>query len=62
MGEIGDLFLHVLIGGGILGTEDAFFIAVGVQKSLSLLPGSSALSTQFIDLTHVSIPPIKFKV
>ena len=55
--EVDDLLFHLLIGGGVLGGEDALIASVGVEKCLRLLPGLCTLCAQFVDLTHCLYPP-----
>ena len=56
IGEIVQFLLHIGINGVILGGQNAFSIAVGVEEALHRRPQLGALFAQFND-RHIEIPP-----
>ena len=56
IGEIVQFLLHIGINGIVLGGQNAFSVAVGVEKSLHRSPQLGALFAQFND-SHIEIPP-----
>ena len=56
IGEIVQLLLHIDINGIVLGGQNAFSVAVGIEETLHRVPQLGALFAQFND-SHIEIPP-----
>ena len=56
IGEVVQFLLHIGVNGVILGGQNAFVIAVGVEETLHRCPQLGALFAQFND-RHIEIPP-----
>ena len=56
IGEVVQFLLHIGVNGVVLGGQNAFVIAVGVEETLHRCPQLGALFAQFND-RHIEIPP-----
>ena len=56
IGEIVQFLLHIGVNGIVLGRQNAFSVAVGVEEALHRSPQLGALFAQFND-SHIEIPP-----
>ena len=56
IGQVVQFLLHIGINGVVLGGQNAFSVAVGVEESLHCSPQLGALFAQFND-RHIEMPP-----